>query len=32
MVINRVWAMPNSNTFSVLPIKELVNRFCSGGR
>lgn len=31
MVINRVWAMPNSNTFSVLPIKELVNRFCSGG-
>lgn len=31
MVINRVWAMPNSNTFSIPPIGELVARHTSGG-
>lgn len=32
MIINRVWAMPNSNTFSIKPIKELVERYiCQGG-
>lgn len=23
---NRVWAMPNKNTFDILPIKELINK------
>lgn len=27
MKINRVWAMPNSNTFSILPIKQLVSKY-----
>ena len=27
MEINRVWAMPNSNTFSILPIKKLIERY-----
>ena len=32
MIINRVWAMPNSQTFSIKPIKELVERhLCQGG-
>ena len=31
MVVNRVWAMPNSNTFSIKPIGELVKRYTSGG-
>ena len=31
MIINRIWAMPNSKTFESLPIKELVERYCSGG-
>ena len=22
---NRVWAMPNKNTFDILPIRELIN-------
>lgn len=31
MVINRAWAMPNSNTFIIPPIGELVARYTSGG-
>lgn len=27
MKINRVWAMPNKNTFTIKPIKELVEKF-----
>ncbi len=27
MTINRVWAMPNSRTFTIKPIKELVERY-----
>lgn len=27
MVINRVWAMPNSNTFDIKPIKELIRKY-----
>lgn len=27
MNINRVWAMPNKNTFDIKPIKELVSRY-----
>ena len=27
MIINRKWAMPNSNTFSIPPISELVTRY-----
>ena len=27
IIINRVWAMPNKNTFSIKPIKELINRW-----
>ena len=27
MKINRVWAMPNKNTFIILPIKELLSRY-----
>lgn len=26
MIINRSWAMPNSNTFSIIPVKEFINR------
>lgn len=29
MTINRIWAMPNSNTFDIPPIKELINRYVS---
>ena len=31
MEINRKWAMPNSNTFSIPPIKDLVMRYISQG-
>lgn len=31
MIINRVWAMPNSKTFSIIPIKELVERYTGQG-
>lgn len=31
MTINRVWAMPNSKTFSIIPIKELVERYTGQG-
>ena len=27
MIINRIWAMPNKNTFSILPIKQLIGRY-----
>lgn len=27
IIYNRVWAMPNKNTFSIKPIKELINRY-----
>ena len=27
MLINRVWAMPNHNTFSIKPIKELISSY-----
>lgn len=27
MVINRVWQMPNKNTFSIKPIKKLINKY-----
>lgn len=27
MEINRIWAMPNSSTFSILPIKDLVEKY-----
>lgn len=27
MIINRIWAMPNSKTFTIKPIKELLNRY-----
>lgn len=27
MIINRIWAMPNSRTFTIKPIKELLNRY-----
>lgn len=30
MKFNRVWAMPNKNTFSILPIKEMVKRVTHG--
>lgn len=30
MLMNRVWAMPNKNTFTIKPIKELVERYLFG--
>lgn len=30
MKIDRVWAMPNSNTFSIKPISELIERYRDG--
>lgn len=29
MIMNRTWQMPNSNTFSIKPIKEIVNKYIS---
>ena len=29
MIISRVWAMPNKNTFSIKPIKELIQKYTS---
>ena len=29
MIINRTWAMPNSNTFSIKPIKKLISSYCT---
>jgi hypothetical protein len=31
MKMNRVWAMPNLNTFSIKPIRELIERHLIGG-
>ena len=31
MQINRVWAMPNSKTFQIKPIRELINKYAYGG-
>ncbi len=31
MIVNRVWAMPNSKTFSIRTIGELVSRYTPGG-
>lgn len=30
MIFNRIWAMPNGKTFTIKPIKELVERYISG--
>ena len=30
MKINRVWAMPNKNTFSIKPIKNIIEKYLSG--
>jgi len=30
--INRTWQMPNSNTFSIKPIKELIYKYITDGR
>lgn len=30
MQINRVWAMPNSKTFQIKPIRELINKYAYG--
>ena len=30
MEINRVWCMPNSNTFTIKPIKELIHKYAYG--
>lgn len=27
MIINRIWSMPNKNTFTILPIKNLLNKY-----
>lgn len=32
MIINRVWAMPNKWTFTIKPIKELLNRYVGDGK
>lgn len=30
MIINRVWQMPNKNTFSIKPIRELIDKYAFG--
>ena len=30
MIINRVWQMPNSNTFEIKPIKKLIDKYTYG--
>lgn len=30
MLINRVWAMPNKNTFSIKPIKDIIEKYIFG--
>jgi hypothetical protein len=32
MIVNRVWSMPNSRTFKIKPIRELLQRVCIGGK
>ena len=31
MIINRIWAMPNKNTFLIKPIKELLSKYINDG-
>jgi hypothetical protein len=31
MIINRIWSMPNKNTFDIKPIKELIGRYITEG-
>lgn len=30
MIVNRIWAMPNKNTFSIKPVKELIDKYAFG--
>ena len=30
MIINRIWNMPNSKTFSIKPIEELIHKYAYG--
>jgi len=30
IIINRIWSMPNKNTFSIKPIKKLIDRYLFG--
>lgn len=30
MKINRIWAMPNKNTFEIKPIKEMIDKYRFG--
>lgn len=30
MLLNRKWCMPNSNTFDIKPIKELIEKYIYG--
>jgi len=30
MIINRVWQMPNKNTFAIKPIKALIDKYSFG--
>lgn len=32
MIMNRIWAMPNSRTFSIKPIKDLLDRYIVPGQ
>jgi len=32
MNINRTWAMPNKNTFTILPIKDLLNKYITNDK
>lgn len=27
MIMNRIWAMPNSNTFDIRPIRKLIEKY-----
>lgn len=31
VLYRRIWAMPNSNTFQIVPIRQLLERYCSSG-
>ena len=31
MIINRIWSMPNKNTFSIKPIKDLIQKYNTDG-
>jgi hypothetical protein len=30
MIINRQWAMPNSKTFNIQPIRQLISKYAKG--